>query len=154
MTKKLPVAVRRPSRVTEARRKGLVALDTMDFWMAQVGILILGMIEIVVFGWVLGARRGYAVALEGARLRPPRWFFTVFMRFVTPAILIIVLVTWCWQNAPDYVQTLRGGGVPLLAVCFMLTILVFLLILVHIASRRWPVVSGEFPAATDEEAPR
>jgi len=134
--------------------KGLVALDTMDFWMAQVGILVLGMIEIVAFGWGLGARRGYAVALEGARLRPPRWFFTVFMRFVTPAILIIVLVTWCWQNAPDYVQTLRGGGVPLLAVCFMLTILVFLLILVHIASRRWPVGSGEFPAATDEEAPR
>ena len=132
--------------------KELVALDTMDFWMAQVGILVLGTIEIVVLGWVFGARRGYEIAMDGAELRPPRWVFTVFMRFVTPTILVVVLAMWCYHNSPDYVRTLRGGGVPLLTVCFMAAVLAFLFILVHLASRRWPVtLERGVPVALDTE---
>ena len=134
--------------------KNLVALDTMDFWMAQVGILILGTIEIIVLGWVLGARRAYEVALVGAALRPPRWYFTVFMRFVTPAILVVVIVMWCYQNAPEYVRTLRGGGVPLWTVCFMAVVLVFLFILVHLASRRWSAVLARDVSVREQEGAR
>ncbi len=117
--------------------KGLAALDTLDFWTAQVGIFIFGTIEVILLSWVFGARRAHAVALVGAELRPPQAMFTFLMRYVTPTYLLIVFALWCYYNAPDYLRTLAAGGVPLLSVLVILSLLAFFLVLIHIASRRW-----------------
>jgi neurotransmitter:Na+ symporter, NSS family len=117
--------------------KNLAALDTLDFWSAQVGIFVFGTIEIILLGWVFGARRGYQVALDGTELRPPPWIFTVVMRFVTPAYLLFVFVMWCYGDAPTYLKSLSKGGVPLLAVLVMAATLIFFLVLIQAGERRW-----------------
>jgi len=123
--------------------KNLAALDTLDFWAAQVGILIFGTLEVLVLSWVLGAGRGYAAALEGAELRPPRWVFTVLMRFITPAVLLAVFVLWCYYYAGDYVRRLGAGGVPAYAMGVIVAVLAFFLVMVYLADRRWgPELAG------------
>jgi len=117
--------------------RGLAALDTLDFWAAQVGILVFGTIEVIVLSWAFGAARAHQLALEGAELHPPRWMYTVLMRFVTPALLLAVLVAWCYFNAGDYARMLRRGGVPALAIAVIGILLVLYLILVYRADRRW-----------------
>jgi SNF family Na+-dependent transporter len=123
--------------------KGLAALDTLDFWMAQVGILVFGTTELVVLAWVFGARRGHQIASLGAELRPPRWAYTIFMRFVTPTLLLAVLVAWCAFNAGSYVAAVRQGGVPAYSIAVILALLVFFLVLVSAGDRRWgPALIG------------
>jgi len=132
--------------------KGLAALDNLDFWSAQVGIFVFGTIEVLVLGWLFGARRAYGVALQGAELHPPHWVFTVVMRFITPAYLLTIFAMWCYSNAPDYAATVAKGGVPLLAVGLILTLAVFFLVLVHIAGTRWQRERARgFPARVEAE---
>lgn len=116
---------------------GLAALDTLDFWMAEVGILVFGTVEVLVLAWIFGARRGHAIALIGAELYPPRWIYTVLMRFVTPALLLVVLVAWCATKASGYVDSIRQGGVPAYSIAVILGLLTFYLLLVRFADRRW-----------------
>ncbi len=122
---------------------GLTALDTLDFWTAQLGILVFGTVEVVVLAWMFGARRAHEIISANAALHPPRWVFTVLMRFVTPALLLTVLVAWCYFNAGGYVATLRAGSVPLLSVGVIGAALLFMLGLVFLADRRW----GALPRA-------
>ncbi len=134
--------------------KGLAALDHLDFWMAQVGILVFGALEVLLLAWVFGARRGHALALVGAELRPPRWVYTVLMRFVTPAILLVVLGAWCYFNVGDYAQALAEGGVPLYAVAVIVALLVFYLVLVHAGDRQWGPVRTMPQAERERRVPR
>lgn len=122
---------------------GLAALDTLDFWAAQLGILVLGTLEVVVLTWAFGAARAHALVTADAALRPPRWIYTLVMRFVTPGLLVSVLVAWCYFYAGGYIQTLVPGSVPFLAVGVIGMLLLFMLALVLVADRRW----GPVPAA-------
>jgi len=68
--------------------RGLVALDTMDFWVGTASILVLATLQVILFSWVLGVEKGCAFAQECAQMRLPRGF--EFMRRVdrdTPADL-------------------------------------------------------------------
>ncbi len=123
--------------------KDLLALDTLDFWTANIGIFLFGTLEVIVLGWFFGPRQAHEINRDGAELKLPRWVFTVLLRFVTPAYLLAVFALWCYWNAPAYVQTLTQGGVPLLSVGLIVTVLAFMLILVHVAGRRWGPVTPE-----------
>lgn len=129
--------------------RNLAALDTLDFWMAQVGILIFGALEVLLLAWVFGARRGHQVASVGAELRPPRWMFTVLMRFVTPALLLVVLVAWCAFNVRGYIDAVRQGGVAAYGVVVILGLLAFFLVLVRIGDRRWGAVASGAQARSE-----
>lgn len=116
--------------------KGLVAMDTMDFWVGTALIFVLATIEVILFAWVFGVDRGYQELMRGAQMRvPPVWKFVV--KYVAPLYLLIVFVLFCYQNLPDYARTLAQGGVPLLTVGVIAVVLVFLLILIAIAGPRW-----------------
>jgi NSS family neurotransmitter:Na+ symporter len=116
--------------------QGLAALDTIDFWVGTFLIFVLATVEVILFAWVFGARRGYDEAMQGAELRLPRAFVFV-IKYVSPAYLLIVFVLWCQVNLPEYVSKLGAGGVPLMSLLLVGSVLVFLLILTWIAARRW-----------------
>jgi NSS family neurotransmitter:Na+ symporter len=117
--------------------KNLEALGTLDFWSAEVGILVFGTIEVIMLAWIFGAWRAQRVASEGAELRPPLWIYRYLMRFVTPALLLAVLIMWCYFNAGDHVRTILEGGVPALAVGVIGMFLAFYLFMAYLADRRW-----------------
>ncbi len=71
----------------------LIALDTLDFWVGNVLIYILATIQIILFAWVIGIRRGLAEAHEGASIRIPA-IFGFIMKWISPVYLLIVFGCW------------------------------------------------------------
>ncbi|MFT7536988.1 MAG: hypothetical protein ACI85K_002944 [Hyphomicrobiaceae bacterium] len=87
--------------------KGLIALDTIDFWVGTFFILIVAGIQIVAFGWVFGIDKGLKEAHEGSNMRIPA-VFGFIMKYVSPTFLLIVVVGFCINNAPGYIDKLFG----------------------------------------------
>jgi SNF family Na+-dependent transporter len=116
--------------------KNLAALDTMDFWVGTAMIYVLAMAQVFLFAWVFGADRGVKFAEDGAELRLPRLFKFVIC-YVSPLYLLVVFVMWCVNNLPDYAAKVLERGVPFFVVCFIVTVLVFLLILIYLAGKHW-----------------
>jgi hypothetical protein len=77
--------------------KGLVALDTFDFWVGTFLIYTLAMFQVVLYGWVFGIERGYDELHQGANMRVPRLVQYV-LKYVAPAYLLVIFATFCWQS--------------------------------------------------------
>jgi NSS family neurotransmitter:Na+ symporter len=116
--------------------KDLAALDTLDFWVGTALIFVLATIQAVLFAWIFGVKTAYQELTRGAAMQVPGiWRFVI--RYISPTFLLIVFVFWAWQKFPGYVEQLSEGGTPLLAVGLIGIVLVFLMILISIASSRW-----------------
>jgi NSS family neurotransmitter:Na+ symporter len=69
---------------------GLTMLDLIDHYAFSYGLLIVGLVECLIIGWVLPVERLLPVLNEHARYRVGR-VFVVMVKFVIPAILIALL---------------------------------------------------------------
>ena len=116
--------------------KNMAALDTIDFWVGTMGIVLLALIQSILYGWVFGIERGNEELHRGAHIRIP-WFVQLILKYVTPVFLLAIFLGTCITQGGSYAKTLTQGGVPLYSVLFLGLILAFLLLLVHIAGRRW-----------------
>jgi hypothetical protein len=114
----------------------MVALDTFDFWVGTMLIFLLALVQSIIYGWAFGIQRGYEELHRGAHIRVP-WFVQLLLKYVTPAYLLAIFVGFCYTQGPAYAETLSQGDVPLYSVLFIGTILAFLLLLIHIAGKRW-----------------
>lgn len=91
--------------------KDVKALDTMDFWVGTFLIFILSTLQIIIFGWILGIEKGFALAHEGAAIRIPA-LFKFIMKYVSPLFLIGIFVLWCGANLLGInLATLQAGPV-------------------------------------------
>ncbi len=90
--------------------KNLQALDFTDFW-CEFMMILAGLGQVIIFGWIIGAKRGVEEMNRGSVLRTPR-LLPFFIRFVTPTFLIVVLSLWCYYNAPSRLEgmspTIKG----------------------------------------------
>jgi SNF family Na+-dependent transporter len=116
--------------------KDMAALDTFDFWVGTMFIFILAMIQSILYGWVYGIERGEEELHRGAHIRLPH-VFQLVLKYVTPVYLLAIFIGICITSGPGYWKTLSAGGVPLYSVIVLGTIFIFLILLVHIAGRRW-----------------
>ena len=116
--------------------KNTAALDTIDFWVGTLAIVVLALIQSILYGWVLGIDRGNEELHRGAHIRVP-WFVQLVLKYVSPLFLLVILGGTIYSDATTQASTLTQGGVPLYSVLFVGLILAFLLLLVHIAGRRW-----------------
>jgi len=116
--------------------KGMAALDTFDFWVGTMLIFILAMIQAILYGWVFGIERGEEELHQGAHIRVPH-FIQWILKYVTPVYLLAIFIGTCYTQGPTYAKILTDGGVPLYSLLFIGTIFAFLLLLVHIAGKRW-----------------
>jgi NSS family neurotransmitter:Na+ symporter len=73
-------------------------LDELDFWAGTLGIVLFGALEIIVFSWVFGIKKGWAEMHKGADFRIPSVFKFV-MKYITPAYLLVILAVWTYQDA-------------------------------------------------------
>jgi SNF family Na+-dependent transporter len=116
--------------------KGLIALDTMDFWVAQFSIFVMATVLVIIFGWVIGADRGTRLAQDGAQLNVPK-VFPFVIKYVSPAYLLIIFVLWARDNAPGYVKKIMADDMSLFTVLFVGLTLLFFVVLVRLANKRW-----------------
>jgi hypothetical protein len=81
----------------------VLALDHTDFWVGTFLIYLAATGQVFVFGWILGAEKGFAETNRGGDFAVPR-FFPFLIRYVTPTFLIVVFGAWLLQSAPDYLR--------------------------------------------------
>ncbi|MBW3541564.1 MAG: sodium-dependent transporter [Planctomycetes bacterium] len=80
--------------------KGLLALDTFDFWVGNVLIFILAMVQAIIYGWIFGIQRGHEEAHKGAHIRIP-WFVQLMLKYVVPVYLLAIFVLFCFEKLPS-----------------------------------------------------
>jgi len=78
-------------------------VDEMDFWGGTMFLVVFATIEIILFGWVFGMKRGWEEMHIGARLKIPR-VYKYIIKYVTPAYLLILLGFWIDQQGLDVVK--------------------------------------------------
>lgn len=78
-------------------------VDEMDFWGGTMFLVIFATIEIILFGWVFGMKRGWEEMHLGASLKIPR-VYKYIIKYVTPAYLFILLGFWVDQQGLDVVK--------------------------------------------------
>ncbi len=116
--------------------KGLVALDTFDFWVGTFCIFLLATVQTVMFGWVFGVKKGRAELDRGAHLHIPAAFSFV-IKYISPVYLVIIFVLWARQNMADYWHALMTDHVVRLSMGFLVILFVLFLLLIAQAVRRW-----------------
>jgi len=73
-------------------------LDELDFWAGTLGIVLFGALEVIVFSWIFGIKRGWEEMHKGADFRIPR-IFRFIMKYITPVYILVILVVWTCQDA-------------------------------------------------------
>jgi NSS family neurotransmitter:Na+ symporter len=88
-----------------ATRSGLAWLDIVDNWTNQFNLIFIGILEALAVGWGFGTKRVLdEVNRNTKNFKMPAWWFSTSVRFVAPALLIIIFV---W----NIVSIFRNGGI-------------------------------------------
>lgn len=77
---------------------GMMALDTMDFWIGTMFLYIITTMYLVIFRFIWGTKNGLRELQRGALLPIPRALGFV-LNWVTPLILFAIFASWVYQNA-------------------------------------------------------
>ncbi len=120
--------------------KDTKALGTLDNWVGTFFIYLLAMFQVVLFGWVLGVKRGMDELDRGAEIRVPRlvgWL----LKFVAPIYLLIIFVAFMWQQIVTnkggmFADVFRDATIGM-AVGFIALVIVFFLLIIAQSVRRW-----------------
>jgi len=73
-------------------------LDELDFWAGTFGLVVFAAIEIVLFSWIFGLKKGWAEMHKGADLKVPK-IFKFILTYITPIYLLVMLGVWTYQDA-------------------------------------------------------
>ena len=85
-------------------------VDHLDFWAGTVGIVFFGLILVLTFGWGLGKlERIYKEINEGGYITLPMWFAGI-IRYITPVILIVILIWFVWSDISQAFSLLSQGA--------------------------------------------
>jgi len=73
-------------------------LDELDFWAGTFGLVVFATIEIIIFSWIFGVKRGWEDMHLGADMKVPK-IFKFILKYVTPVYMLVVLGAWTYQEA-------------------------------------------------------
>ena len=116
--------------------KDLAALDAMDFWVGSFCIFVLATVQTLLYGWVLGPKRGREELERGALLPIPR-IFDFVIRYVSPVFLLTVFILWLHQSWASNWQAIQTQPSVRIALVFVLAVAVLFLLLIARAVRTW-----------------
>jgi neurotransmitter:Na+ symporter, NSS family len=73
-------------------------LDELDFWAGTFGIVVFATIEIIIFSWVFGIKKGWESMHVGADMKLPG-IFKFVLKYLTPLYMLVLLGAWTYQEA-------------------------------------------------------
>jgi len=120
-------------------------MDDLDFWAANFIIVIGALIEIILFGWIFGSKKGWQELHQSAKIKVPG-FFRVVIKYITPLFLIVILGVWMAQNWMNVIlmktdpdgNALASANKPyiLMIRLILLALFLFLSAMVYLAYKR------------------
>lgn len=69
----------------------LAYFTEVDNWIGNYFLVVLGLIEVLVAGWLFGGRFLDEVN-RGSYWKIPTWYYHLFVKFITPAAILIILI--------------------------------------------------------------
>lgn len=88
---------------------GLTLLDLLDHWVFNYSLLLIGLGEVLLIGWVMGAGQLRSVLNQHSRLKLGRWFVFLIKYFI-PLVLLVVILTSLLEDWPLYGSTYDMPG--------------------------------------------
>ena len=122
--------------------KGLVAMDTFDFWIANIFILVSASFMVFMFGWGLGIDTAMSELERGSQISLP-WFVRYLIQYIAPLFLITILAAWCWLKLPERLAEIRNDNSVQLSIGVLVLLELFFLWVVSRAIKRWDEVEKE-----------
>ncbi len=116
--------------------KDTKALSTFDFWVGTLLIYLLAMFQTILYGWVFGIERGHRELHRGAQMRVP-YVMQFVLKYVTPVYLLGLFLAFCYYQIGDEARAVAESPVALASLGFIAIVLAFLLLMTHIAGKRW-----------------
>ena len=98
-----------------------------------VPIPIISLIEVIMFGWVMGIDKAWENLNRGAAIKIPP-FFKYIIKYITPLMLIFLLVAWGITDAPSYI--LEANSFIWIERIIMMFVIILLLFLIFMASKK------------------
>ncbi|MCM8766389.1 MAG: sodium:calcium symporter, partial [Candidatus Omnitrophica bacterium] len=68
-------------------------VNDLDFWGGTFCLVLFGTVETILFAWVFGMERAWTELHHGADINIPR-IYKFIIKYITPLILIIILISW------------------------------------------------------------
>ncbi|MEM9258674.1 MAG: hypothetical protein AAGA62_03445, partial [Bacteroidota bacterium] len=84
---------------------GLSILDITDHWVFSYALLIVGLLESIAIGWILGAEKLRQALNRYARYQLGVWF-NYLIKFIVPGLLLTVILSSLWEER----GSLYGSG--------------------------------------------
>ncbi|HNM03961.1 MAG TPA: sodium-dependent transporter [Leptospiraceae bacterium] len=100
--------------------RDLLALDYTDFWVGTMLIYILATIQVIIYGWVIGPKKGREESEKGALWSIPKTFDFV-IKYITPVILILILAVFISQNLTEYINKMSPEYMQMNAAKYKMT---------------------------------
>lgn len=104
-----------------------------DDWAGTYALVIFAFIELIIFGWMFGMKRGWEEITRGAQIHVPI-IFRYIIQFITPTILGIILIS----NLKAMVNRVihPQNGYATFAQLYLLGLFLLILTFIYIASQR------------------
>ena len=116
--------------------KGLTALDTIDFWVANIFMFLGAGFQVFVFAWMLGIDKGMEELRRGAHIRIPD-FVKIVIKYIAPAYLTVIFLIWTWKNLPARWHQICTDTTVQISIVFILIVTVTCVGATAYAVRRW-----------------
>lgn len=84
-------------------------VDEWDFWAGTFGLVVVGLVEVVIFMWVMKPEEAWKQLHLGADVRLPG-IFKFVMTYITPLYLVVILLAWGIQDAIPILTLQRSAG--------------------------------------------
>lgn len=95
--------------------RDFAALDIADFYIGTILIYVLATIQIFVFYFKIGIKKGAEHASEGSIIPFP-FIIQFILKYITPWFLLIVFISFCYMNLPEYLDKMNAEKMGQLAV--------------------------------------
>lgn len=118
---------------------GLMALDTLDFWMGNIMLYLISGLYLYIFLGKWGVDNGMKELREGALIPVPQFVRHIIV-WITPSLLIIVFISWVYKNifgeaCPQIRNILEGRLGAITPLAWVAFVLVFFLFVAHTSRR-------------------
>lgn len=118
---------------------GLMALDTLDFWIGTMSLYIVSGLYLTLYRFVWGTRNGLRELGRGSAIPLPRGLGFV-INWITPGILFIIFASWLYKNlfisaCPQLRNLCQGEAGAVIPLGWVLIILIFMIFVVRTSRR-------------------
>lgn len=115
---------------------GLLAMDTLDFWVGTMCLYLVSALYLILFRFVWGTRNGLRELQRGADIRIPEKLLGFVINWITPLILLTIFSSWLYKSmfittCPHIANLLEGKPGAVIPMAWIFLIFLFMVFVVR-----------------------